>query len=69
MIDDIANGVGPARARISADGVDAGPLGRTVVVLAALNLDDRRGGAAGAAAAAHVSAGTHADHSADRMRR
>lgn len=69
MIDDIANRVGPARARVPADRVHAGPFRGTVVVLGTLDLQDRRGGLAGTAAAADVSAGAHAHHGAYRMRR
>lgn len=69
VIDDIANGVGSARARIPAHRVDAGSLRWTVVVLGTLDLKDRLGSLTGTAAAADVSAGTHANHGTYRIRR
>lgn len=69
MIDDIANRVRPARARIPADRVHAGSFRGTVVVLGALDLQDRLGGLTSTAAAADIPAGTHAYHGAYRMRR
>lgn len=67
MIDDVADGVGPARARIPTDRVHARALRRAIIVLGALDLEDRLGGTAGTTAAADVAAGTHAHHSAHRM--
>lgn len=69
MIDDTTNSIRPTGARISADGVDARSLGRTVIVLGALDLGDRRGGSTGTATAADISAGAHAHHGANRTRR
>lgn len=69
MIDDIANGVRSTGAGVPADGVDARSFGRAVVVLGALDLEDRLGGAARTAAAADVAARTHAYHGAHRLRR
>jgi hypothetical protein len=69
VIDDIANSVRSTGAWISANGVDARPFRCTIVVLGAFDLEDRLGSTACAAAAANVTARTHAYHSAYLMRR
>lgn len=69
MIDDVADGVGSAGARVSADRVHAGAFWGAVVILGTLDLEDRLGGAAGTAAAADVAARAHAHHGANRARR
>lgn len=67
MIDDFANGVRSARARISTHRVDAGSLRWTVIVLGAFDLEDRLGSLTSTASAADISAGAHAHHGAYRM--
>lgn len=69
MIDDIANSVGSAGARIPAHCIDAGSLRWTVVILGAFDLKNRLGSLASSAAAANISAGTGANHSTYGIRR
>jgi len=69
VIDDVADGIRATRARIPADRVHARSFRRAIVVLGALDLEDRLGGTASTTATADVTAGTHADHGAHRMRR
>jgi len=68
VIDNVADGVRATGARIPADRVHARSLRRAVVVPGALDLENRLGGTASTTAAADVTAGTHADHGAHRMR-
>lgn len=67
MIDDFANGVRSARARILAHRVDAGSLRWTVIVLDAFDLKDRLGSLTSTATAADISARAHAYHGAYRI--
>lgn len=67
MIDNVAYGVGPARARIAADRIHARSFRRAIIVLGALDLDDRRGSTAGTTTTADVAARAHAHHGAYRM--
>lgn len=68
MVDDVADGVWTAGARIFAHRVHAGLLQRTIAVLSALDRQDRLGRTTGSAAAADVTARADADHRANGER-